>query len=54
MPKSLKIEGFSKKKLITTMQKIIKDKKAKKAVVLGKKGLANKIGHTVTLKYILF
>jgi len=53
MPKSVKIENFSKKRLIDTMKKIIKDKKAKKAVVLGKKGLANKIGKTVTIKYFL-
>jgi len=40
MPKSVKIENFSKKRLIDTMKKLIKDKKAKKAVVLGKKRIS--------------
>ena len=35
------------------MKKIIKDKKAKKAVVLSKKGLASRTGKTVTIKYLL-
>lgn len=53
MVNSVKIEGFTAKKLILTIKKIIKDKKAKKAVVLSKRGLASKTGKTVTIRYLL-
>ena len=52
-PRTLKINKFSKNKLLSSIKQILKDKKASKAIILLKPGIKSKIGKDVSIRYLL-